>query len=83
MSRKKRIEAGYRHVESKDGSYSPILPKRTADRLKQYCELMNVNKQNFVEDCVNDRLDELEPEMYRTMSREKLISLLMGRMKRE
>lgn len=70
---------GYRNTPSKDGSFSPRLSPKTTRRLIRYCESQNFNKTKFVEDCVNERLDDLERETLNSMPKEMLVELLMSK----
>lgn len=84
MSRKRtRIETGYRHIKSEDGSYSPHISKKTNARIDRYCRVLNINKKNFVEDCCNQRLDDLEKEMLQALQKDELIDMLVEYMNRK
>lgn len=73
-----RTETGCRNVSSKDG-FSPHIGRPTAERLTKYCQLKNINRTKFVEQCVNDRLDILEKEYYEALSKDDLIALIMNK----
>lgn len=77
--RKEREENNCRNVSSKDGTFSPHIGRQTAERLAKYCHLVNVNKTKFVEQCINERLNELEKEYYEALSKDDLIALLMNK----
>lgn len=77
--RKDRTETNCRNVKSKDGSFSPHIGKATAERLAKYCHLRNINKTKFVEQCINERLDDLEREYYESLTKEDLISLIINK----
>lgn len=76
MSERKTRVSKNRETNSKDGSYSARIKKRTAERLKDYCRTFNLAKDQFVEECVNIRLDELERTMYDNKSKEELIAII-------
>lgn len=75
--RKERVEQNCGNVASKDGRFSPRISKTTTERLTIYCHLNNMNKTHFVEQCVNERLDELEPQYYEQLSKEDLINIIL------
>ena len=77
--RKKRVEDNCRNTKSKDGGFSPRIGKATAERLTKYCNIINMNRTKFVENCINERLDALEGEYYNSLTKEELIQLLTKR----
>jgi len=74
--RKPRTEDKYRNASSKDGTFSPHISKKTAERIDRYCKINNINKTKFIEQCVNERLDDLETEMLDTLTKEQLIEMV-------
>ena len=78
MATRNRVENGCRGTQSKDGTFSPHISKNTTERLARYCSLRNLNKTKFVEQCINRMLDQLEAEYYESLSKEELISLILG-----
>lgn len=80
--RKPRVETNCRKVRSKDGSFSPHIGKRLADRIDRYCKRHNTNKTKFVEACIAAQLSVLEMQDYESYSKEELIALLMEKEER-
>lgn len=72
-----REQTKYRKRGRKDGRFSPNICEPTAERIRRYCEIKDINKTKFVEQCVNDRLDALEREFYDSLTKEELISIIM------
>ena len=67
----------YRDSSSKDGRFSTHLGVSTTQRMKDYCKRENKNCSQFVEECVIEKLDRLDEESYRKLSREDLISVIL------
>ena len=78
MPVRNRVENGCRGTQSKDGTFSPHIGRATAERLSKYCSLRNINKTRFVEQCINKALDQLETEYYKSLSKEELVSIILG-----
>ena len=73
-----RKETSFRNnAISKTGTFSPRISAATTNRIIRYCKETNQNKTRFVEQCVNERLDELERQMLANLSKEQLIEMLM------
>ena len=67
-------------MKSKDNTYSAHLDRQTSERLARYCHLVGITKKiNFVAQCVNERLDELEPQFYASLSKEDLITMILNK----
>ena len=77
--KKERVEVNFRNVTAKDGTFSPHIGKATTDRLTKYCHNRNITRTKFVERCINERLDILEPEYYHSLSKDELVQLLTKR----
>ena len=71
MPGKTRIESTYRDTESRDGSISLKIYGKIVKRIKRYCRFMNLNKTKFIIQCVEEKLDELEPKIAESILREK------------
>ncbi len=69
----------YRNTRAKDGTYSARLNKTTAARVKRYCEMTGKQANTFVAQCVDERLDVLEDEFYKSLSKEQLIELIKNK----
>ena len=67
----------YIDSSSKNGTFSTHLGASTTQRMKAYCERENKNCSQFIEECVNNELDRREEELYRKLSREDLISVIL------
>ena len=67
-----------RRSESVNGEFSPRIDKKTADRIKRYCNAKNINKSTFVCGCVNEKLDMLEKEYYSSLSKEQLVDMILA-----
>lgn len=67
----------YIDSSSKDGTITVHLGASTAQRLRAYCKRENKNCTQFVEECVNNELDRREEDLYRKLSREDLISVIL------
>lgn len=76
MGKSKRTENGFREVQSYDGSFSPHIGRKTAERLTRMCRLLNKNRTRFVEECINEALDRLEQEYLNGLSKEVLIEMI-------
>ena len=76
--RKKRTENSFRSSMSANGEFSPKIDKATTGRLSDYCRQKNLNRTRFVIDCINERLDALEGELYLSMSKEELVSIIIN-----
>ena len=55
-----RVESQFRGTVSKDGSYSPHIPKEVAQPLIEYCRKHNMPKNDFVCEAINTYLDFLK-----------------------
>ena len=67
----------YRDSSSKDGGFSIHLGASTTQRMKAYCKRENINCSQFIDECINNELDRREEELYRKLSREDLISVIL------
>ena len=76
-----RNETKCRKTRSRDGSISPKLNVKISERITRYCELKNINRTKFVEQCCETTLDRLEQSLYEGMSKDELIVLLMSMQK--
>jgi len=74
-----RNESACRNIKSNDGTYSARIRKSIADRLIRHCGIKNINKKNFVEEAVVEKLDREERKALEEMSKEELIELLLRR----
>lgn len=74
-----RNEKNYRNTKSKDGTLSPHISKKTAERIIRYCKANNLNKTKYIEECCNRCLDSDERNMYDLFSKEQLIDMLLHR----
>ena len=72
-----REETNFRNVKSKDGTFSPHIGERTAERITRYCKYKNLNRTNFVETVMNSYLDKAEKTLFESMTKEQLISLII------
>ena len=63
-----------------DGRYQPNISKETTDRLVRFCKAAGITaKGKFVEQCINEKLDKAERELYEKKSKEELINLLLNK----
>lgn len=76
MSNGKRTENGYRNVQSKDGRFSLHLGRAVTERLTRYCKNLNINRTRFAEQCIAERLDELEDIYLQSLTKEELIEII-------
>ena len=76
MNNKKRTENSYRSVQAKDGTFSPHLGRTITERLTRYCKNLNINRTRFVEQCIAERLDELEDVYLQSLTKEELIEII-------
>ena len=74
-----RNEEKCRTNVAKDGRYSPKIDKTTTERLFRYCRMMDVNKNAFVTEAVNYRLNEVERKSLEEKSKDELIEMLLRR----
>ena len=74
---RERNEKGYRGTNSRNGEFSPRISTATAERVKRYCSIMNINKTKFVEQCVISQLDVLEKDYLNNLSKDELIAMLL------
>ena len=74
-----RNEEKCRTNVSKDGRYSPKIDKATTERLFRYCKMMDINKNAFVTESVNLRLNEVERKSLEAKSKDELIEMLLRR----
>ena len=74
-----RNENNYRNTTTQNGTFSPQFDKATTARVIRYCKIKNLNKTKFAAKCINDKLDELEKEMYNGLTKDELIEILMSR----
>lgn len=65
--------------KSKDGTYQihMHLDEKTTDRVIRYCNFKGISRTKFVTDCVIAQLNQLEREMYSSLSQEELIDMLL------
>lgn len=75
-------QIAYRHRDRKDGRFSPYINRTTSERIRKYCEAKNINKTKFVEQCITERLDALEREMYESMTKDELIAIILQKKER-
>lgn len=72
-----RNEKNHRNTHSKDGSFSPHISTKVAQRIDRYCRATNQNKTKFVEMCCTSKLDVLETEFLASLSKEAVIKLYL------
>lgn len=77
MGERTRNETSFRESYSKDGRFSPIIDKKTAERINKYCKATNQTRTNFVVRCINERLDELEYDYLQGLSKDELIKMII------
>lgn len=65
--------------KSKDGTYQihMHLDEKTTDRVIRYCNFKGISRTKFVTDCVIAQLNQLEREMYSSLSQEELIDMIL------
>lgn len=69
----------YRNSKSKNGSLSLKLSPETAQAVKEYCHLNNLNCTKFVEQIMAEKMQELEQNKYDGLTKEELIEMLKER----
>lgn len=70
---------GFKNSASKDGSLSAHISKFTNERLARYCKEAGLNRTRFIEECINEKLENVERELYMSKSKEELVDLLLAR----
>lgn len=73
-----RGRQGYIESTQKDGGFCPHLESPIAKRIDRYCRVNNLNKTKFVTECLDAQLRILEKDIYKDMSKEELIDLLLS-----
>lgn len=73
---KVRIEKGYRATTNKDGEISVRIEKNLAERVRLHCQMNNLSKTKFVNECVQMRMDNIKREMMEQMTKEELIEMI-------
>ena len=77
MEPKKKF--GYKNTTSKRGGFSSHISAPTAQRLARYCKATSTNRTRFVEQCVMEKLDQVEIEFLRNLSKDELIELYLNK----
>lgn len=73
-------EFNFKNVsKSSNGEFSPRITKDINDRLTRYCKIKNINKTLFVRQCIVEKLDTCERDIYENMSKDELITLLLNK----
>lgn len=70
---------GFKNSTSKDGSLSAHISKYTNDRLARYCKEAGLNRTRFIEECINEKLETAEKDLYMSKSKEELVEILLAR----
>ena len=73
---KVRIENGYRETKNRDGEIHTVIKKVLAERVILHCKRHNLSKTQFINECVEMRMDNIEREMMEQMTKEELIEMI-------
>ena len=68
---------GYSVSQNTKGEFVAHIEPQTAKRLERYCRIKNLTKTQFVNDSVAAQLSIVEKEIYKSMTREELIEILL------
>ncbi len=66
----------FKQSNSKSGEYSTRLRPETAEKVKEYCRIHNLNCKYFINDVLDEKMAELEQTKYDGLTKEELIDLL-------
>lgn len=76
MGETKRRRANYVDKDSKTGELTVHVEPVTADRIKRYCRIHNMNCKRFVNELLDERMRDLEQTQYDDLTREELVALV-------
>lgn len=62
---------------SAEGTFQPEINPKLSRRIAVYCEATDQNRTKFVEWCIAEALDRLEPDLYESMDKDTLVELVM------
>lgn len=62
---------------SVEGTFQPEINPRLSHRISIYCSATDQNRTKFVEQCMEEALDRLEPATYETMDNAALAKLVL------
>lgn len=74
---KRTRRKNYVRSNSSDGRLHVSIEAETANKVKRYCEIRNLNCSEFVSGFLSEKMDELLHTKYDSMPREELIALLI------
>jgi uncharacterized protein (DUF1778 family) len=72
----KKRNVKYVQKESKNGELTVHVNADTAEVIKRYCNIHNLNCKKFVNDVLTEHMKELAQTQYDDLPKEKLIELL-------
>lgn len=72
----KKRNVKYVQKESKNGELTVHVKADTAEVIKRYCNIHNLNCKQFVNEVLAEHMKELEQTQYDDLPKEKLIELL-------
>lgn len=83
MARKKRVENGFRRTTTQNNTFSPVIKDaELVDAINNYCEHHDINKTNFVCDCIRSQIEILEQAERRaileSMSKEEMAEIILS-----
>lgn len=73
---KRTRKVNYVQKESKNGELTVHVKADTAEVIKRYCNIHNLNCKQFVNEVLAEHMKELEQTQYDDLPKEKLIELL-------
>lgn len=73
---KRTRKVAYKKSTSKDGNLHIRIAPELAAKIKRYCKMHRVNCSDFVNQIVNESIDDLVRNQYESMTKEELIDLL-------
>lgn len=68
---------GYSVSQNSKGEFVAHIEPQTARRMERYCRIKRLTKTQFVNDCVAAQLDLVEKDIYKSMTREELLEILL------
>ena len=71
-----RLQNTYKHTTSRDGSLSVILDPDVAERVRRYCQTMNLNCKKVVNEIVEESIAKLEETQVDAFTPEQMRMML-------
>ena len=69
----------YKNTVSKTGIYTLHINAELNKQISEYCKMKNLNKANYLNECISKAIQSDESEFLSTLSKEELVQILLNK----